>query len=67
MTAQAISALLAQRPGLTADELAQALGHPRAVIRQQLATLVLREQTVTISRDGRYANGTPPAALFEAG
>jgi predicted ArsR family transcriptional regulator len=66
MTAQAISALLDRQPGLTADELAQRLGHPRAVIRQQLATLVLRDKTVSISRDGRYTNGTPPAALFEA-
>jgi DNA-binding IclR family transcriptional regulator len=54
-------------PGLTADELAERLGQPRAVIRQEMAGLVLRQKVCTITRDGRYKMGPPPVALFEVG
>jgi len=70
VTAQAICRELASCNGglgLTADELAERLGHPRAVIRQEMAQLVLRQKTVTCGRDGRYKLGTPPFALFEVG
>lgn len=52
-------------PGLTEDELAERLGQHRAVIRQEMAGLVLRQKVVTIGRDGRYKMGPPPKALFE--
>ena len=52
-------------PGLTADELAERLGCPRAVIRQEMAGLVLRQKVCTIDRAGRYKVGVPPVSLFE--
>lgn len=67
-TGQAICQKLAEcngGPGLTADELAERLGQPRAVIRQEMAGLVLRRKVVTVGRDGRYKMGPPPKALFE--
>jgi DNA-binding IclR family transcriptional regulator len=70
MTSQAICRLLAETnggPGLTADELAERLGHPRAVIRQEMANLCLRQKVVTIDRSGRYKMGPPPRSLFEVG
>lgn len=68
MTGQAICRLLAETnggPGLTTDELAEKLGHPRAVIRQEMAQLVLRKKVCTIDREGRYKMGPPPKSLFE--
>jgi DNA-binding IclR family transcriptional regulator len=68
MTAQAICRELARcngGPGLTADELAERLGHPRAVIRQEMAGLVLRKKVCTIDKTGRYKMGLPPRSLFE--
>lgn len=70
MTSQAICRLLAETnggPGLTADELAERLGQPRAVIRQEMAQLVLRRKECTIDKQGRYKLGPPPTALFEVG
>ena len=67
-TGQAICRLLAERnggPGLTADELVERLGCPRAVIRQEMSGLVLRQKVCTIDRAGRYKVGAPPVSLFE--
>lgn len=52
-------------PGLTADELADRLGCPCAVIRQEMAGFVLRQKVCTIDRAGRYKVGAPPKSLFE--
>lgn len=50
-------------PGLTADELAGAVGLARPYVRQELAALVFREGTVTCDRDGRYKLGDPTPLL----
>lgn len=69
-TGQTICRTLAQcngGPGLTADELADRLGCSRAVIRQEMAGLVLRQKVCTIDKQGRYKVGPPSRSLFVVG
>lgn len=66
MTGDAITRHLTARnggPGITDTQLAEALGVPRAIVRNELARLVYKHKTVTCDIDGRYLIGDPRALL----
>jgi len=50
-------------PGMTADQLADRLGSPRAMVRHALSDLVFVERVITCRRDGTYTVGDPKALL----